>query len=376
MRLAHIAATDNADPDLCHPAAPPNSGCNRLQGGYLQCDLSGQETKAGGESLAVEKLLTGIRQNRFLVVGRAGIDFFTDAGVALEQAERVTVDLGGSAANTAAGICKQGGQAALVTRVSDDGVGSYCVNRLRHYGVETQYVSRVGGEYRNSLAVYESVVDGHRNIIYRNGAADFQMDDNDVDAVDYKAYGALITAGTVFAAEPSRSAAFRAASLARAAGLPVIFDVDYRPYSWPSAEVASEVLTRAAEVSDMVVGNDEEFGFMAGGYDQGLDAARALAKARTVIYKMGGDGAVTLHDGAEIRTGIYPVTPVKPVGAGDSFMAGLLTALASGHDMQTALLRGSASASVTVSRPGCAPAIPDTATLEAFLAEHPGPTQP
>ena len=47
----------------------------------------------------------------------------------------------------------------------------------------------------------------------------------------------------LLAAEPSRSAAFRAFDLARAAGLPLIFDVDYRPYSWPSAQVAAEVCT-------------------------------------------------------------------------------------------------------------------------------------
>ena len=55
-------------------------------------------------------LLDGIRQNNFIFVGRAGIDFFTDAGVRVEDAERVSVDLGGSAANTAAGICKLGGK--------------------------------------------------------------------------------------------------------------------------------------------------------------------------------------------------------------------------------------------------------------------------
>ena len=97
----------------------------------------------------------------------------------------------------------------------------------------------VGGEYRNSLAFYESVVEDHRNVIYRNGAADFQMDIGDVEAVDYSAYGALITAGTVFAAEPSREAAFHAIELGKKAGLPIIFDVDYRPYSWPSPEVAA-----------------------------------------------------------------------------------------------------------------------------------------
>ena len=138
-------------------------------------------------------LLDGIAQNNFVIVGRAGIDFFTDAGVKIEDAERVTVDLGGSSANIGAGICKLGGKAALVTRVSDDSIGSYCINRLQHYGVDTTYVGTIGGEYRNSLAVYESVVEDHRNVIYRNGAADFQMDSADVSAVDYSAYGALIT---------------------------------------------------------------------------------------------------------------------------------------------------------------------------------------
>jgi 5-dehydro-2-deoxygluconokinase len=323
-------------------------------------------------------LLDGIQQNNFLIVGRAGIDFFTDAGVILEDAERMTVDLGGSSANIGAGICKLGGAAALVTRVSDDSIGSYCTKRLQHYGVDTRYVRAVGGEFRNSLAVYESVTENHRNVIYRNGAADFEMTEADVADVAYADYGALITAGTVFAAEPSRSATFKSFELAKKAGLPIIFDVDYRPYSWPSAEVAADVLSRAAAQCDMIVGNDEEFGFMAGDYAKGLEKARNLSEngVQIVIYKMGGDGAITFSEGQEIRTGIYPVEALKPVGAGDSFMSGLLTSLADGHDLKTAILRGSACASVTVSRPGCAPALPNSEELNAFLAEHPGPKEP
>ncbi len=321
-------------------------------------------------------LIDGIKANNFVVVGRAGIDLYTDPGVATEDAETVTVGLGGSSANIAAGICKLGGQASLVTRVSDDSIGSYCIGQLKRYGVGTDYVTPVGGEYRNSLAFYESRVDGHRNVIYRNGAADFQMDAADVAAVDYGRFGALITAGTVFAAEPSRSATFDAFERAKAAGLPIIFDVDYRPYSWPSAQVAEEVLSRAAAASDMIVGNDEEFGFMAGGIEKGLAKARALAEstATIVVYKMGEKGAVTFADGAEIHTGIWPVEALKPTGAGDSFMAGLVTGIAQGQDLKEAILRGSACASITVSRPGCAPAMADTPTLEQFMADHPGPT--
>jgi len=323
-------------------------------------------------------LLTGIKQNNFLVIGRAGMDFFPDPpGTKTEEATNFQSGLGGSAANTAAGICRFGGKAALVTSVSDDSIGRYCVNQLKNYGVDPTHVKPVGGEYRNSLAVYESRVADHQTVIYRNGAADFQMTNADVEAVDYTKYGALITAGTVFAAEPSRTAAFHAFDLARAAGLPIIFDVDYRPYSWPSPQVAEEVLSKAASLSDMIVGNDEEFGFMAGDISKGLAKAKNLARrsATLVIYKMGEKGAVTFHDGQEITTGIYKVDALKPTGAGDSFMAGLMAAIAAGHDLKTSLHRGSACAAIVVGKPGCAPALPDTKELEEFLSRHPGPTE-
>ena len=324
-------------------------------------------------------LLESIAKNRFVVFGRAGMDLFADPpNTKAEEASQFRADLGGSSANICAGLCKLGGAAALVTSVSDDAAGRFCLNRLAHYGVDTRYVRSIGGEFRTSLAVYESCTEDFQNVIYRNGASDFQVTDADVDAVDYAGFGAMITAGTVLAAEPSRSATFRAMEHARSHGLPVIFDIDYRPYSWPSPQVAADVLSRAGTASDMIVGNDEEFGFMAGDYAQGLDMARRLAEqsGRIVIYKKGAGGAVTFADGAELPTGIYPVEALKPVGAGDSFLAGTLSAIAAGHDLASAVLRGSACASITVSRPGCAPAMPTPDDLQAFLARHPGPTIP
>ncbi len=323
------------------------------------------------------RLLEGIRQNCFVVLGRAGMDFFADPiGVRSVDAETFRADLGGSSANICVGICRFGGAASLVTSVSDDAVGRFCLNKLRGYGVETRHVRSVGGECRTSLAVYESVIEDFQNVIYRNDAADFQVTVEDVEAVDYRPFGAAVTTGTVFAAEPSRGATFRAFELAKAAGLPVIFDIDYRPYSWPSPEVAAEVLSRAGAASDMIVGNDEEFGFMAGDMALGRKKAEDLANegAEIVIYKMGEKGAVTFAGGEEIRTGVYPVTALKPNGAGDSFMAGLLTGLAAGQPLREAVLRGSACAAIVVAKPGCAPSMPDEAQLAAFLAEHPGPT--
>ena len=220
----------------------------------------------------------------FLVIGRVGMDVIIDPpGTPVAEASAAQIDIGGSSANIAVGLVKLGHRASLVTTVSADSVAKFAVAKLQAYGVETRHIREVGGEYRLSLAVYDSRIEGHTNTIYRNGAADFQMDREDVDGIDYPAFQALITAGTVFAAEPSRAAAFAAFDKARAAGLPVIFDVDYRPYSWPSAEVASDVLSRAGAAADVIIGKDDEFGFMAGDYDKGLDKARELATGGRLV---------------------------------------------------------------------------------------------
>ena len=322
-------------------------------------------------------VLDGIAKRNFLVIGRVGMDLSPEPpGARTADATHMMVSMGGSSANIAVGLVKFGCKAALVTSVSDDAIGWYCLNQLDHYGVDKTHVKSIRGEERTSLAVYESRIKEHQSVIYRNNAADFRMSVGDVETIDYGTYGALITTGTVFAAEPSRSAAFRAFELARAAGLSIIFDVDYRPYSWPSRQVAEDVLLRAGALSDVIVGNDEEFGFMAGDIAKGLDKARELAgtTAKIVVYKKGPQGAVTLVDGKEMSTGIYPVTALKPTGAGDSFMAGFLAGLSEGRPMQEAVMRGSACASIVVAKPGCAPAMPDTTELAAFLATHPGPT--
>jgi len=318
-----------------------------------------------------------LAKNKFAVIGRAGMDFYPEPpGTKIEEASQFSTGLGGSSANICVAITKQGGKASLITCVSDDAVGRFCLNQLRSYGIDTTHVRSVGGEARNSLAVSESRVEDHQTVIYRNGAADFEMTASDVTSVDYSSYAALITTGTVLAAEPSRSAAFRAFELAKASGVPLIFDIDYRPYSWVSAEDAAQTYSRAGALCDIVIGNDVEFGFMAGDYDRGLAKARELASstATIVIFKMGEKGAITITKDSEITTGIYPVDALKPVGAGDSFMGGFIASLASGHDLETSVLRGSASASMVVSRVGCAPAMPSTEELDHFLASHAGPT--
>ena len=323
--------------------------------------------------------LSRLKGKRFLVLGRAGMDLYPDPpGTRTQDAVQFFACLGGSSGNIAAALARQGARVSLIAKLSDDAIGRFTRAELAKYGIDDAYVGMASGDARTTLAFAETRVQDHQSVLYRNGAADFSLCVDDVAAVDFAAFDALIATGTALAVEPSRGATLRAFDLARAAGVPVILDIDYRPYSWRSADEAAAVYAGAAALCDVVIGNDVEFGVLAGSVAKGLARAQEIAasSAQIVVYKMGEDGAVTFAGGVEHRTGVYPVKALKPTGAGDAFMGSFICALANGIGLREAVLRGSAAAAIVVGRVGCAPAMPTLAELDDFLAQHAGPTEP
>ena len=317
-------------------------------------------------------MLERLRHNSFLVVGRAGLDLYADPpGTEIENAGGFQAALGGSAANIAVAITLQGGTCSLLTAASDDAVGRYTVKALRGYGVDTSYVRTVGGEARNSLAVVETRAENCQSVIYRNGAADFEISEADATSIDYRKFGAVIVTGTALAREPSRSATLKALELARAAGAVTIIDIDYRPYSWRSKEEAQQLCSQAAGQCDIIVGNDDEFTVLAGGADS-LQQAEDLASEldRIVVHKMGEKGCVTFAAGKRYDTPVYAVKALKPTGAGDGFMGGFIAGLVAGADVSDAVRRGAATAAIVVTKVGCAPAMPDTNAVHDFMRKH------
>lgn len=321
----------------------------------------------------MERLLHRLRLNRFVVLGRVGMDLYADPpGTRIDEARAYFPAIGGSAGNIAVALARQGSGAELLSCVSDDAVGRYCLSELRGYGVGTRHVRAVSGGARTSLAVTETIASGCQTVLYRNGAADFALDMDDVGAVDFDGVAGLVVTGTALAADPSRRAAFAAMARARAAGAVVVLDLDYRAYSWASPAEAADVCRKGAGAADVVVGNDDEFGLLAGSHDHGRAYAAALPAqgAALSIYKRGHLGCETFTRDGQFETPIFPVTALKPTGAGDGFMGGLLSGLAAGHGIPAAVRRGAATAALIVAGIGCAPASPDTATLDAFIARH------
>ena len=319
--------------------------------------------------MSLEFLISKIQQNNFLLIGRAGVDIYPDPpGTKTENAINYVTHLGGSSANMGVQLTKYGGSCSLLTRVSNDSLGKYVLNQLDYYGVKKSLIKLEDNESRTSFAVVETTVKDHQSIIYRHKAADLFLNKKDIDSANIKNYGCILVTGTSLAAEPSRTSVLYALEIAKSNNIPVIMDIDYRPYTWESEMKAKEIYNTAIGNCSGVIGNDDEFAVLSGNYSKGLEYAKKLSsKSDLVIYKMGEKGSITYANNKEIIKGIFSVKPLKPTGAGDAFMGSFLGALLKNYDLEKSLEIGSAAAAIVVTKVGCAPAMPDLEEVIEFM---------
>ena len=322
--------------------------------------------------MSLEFLISKIQKNNFLLIGRAGVDIYPDPpGTKTENANKYVTHLGGSSANMGVQLTKYGGSCSLLTRVSNDALGKFAINQLNSYGVKSDLVKLEDNESRISFAIVESTIVDHQSIIYRHKASDLFLNKNDIENSNLQNYECILITGTSLAAEPSRSAVLYALKLAKEKKIPVIMDIDYRPYTWESEDKAKEIYNLACDYCSGIIGNDDEFAILSGNYDYGLSYAKKISRnCDLVIYKMGEKGSITFANDKEIQRGIFPVKPLKPTGAGDAFMGSLIGAILKNYDLQKAIEIGSAAAAIVVTKVGCAPAMPDLDEVLDFMKNN------
>ena len=267
-------------------------------------------------------------RDRFLVLGRAGMDLYADPpGTPIEAATRFICRpwrVGGQHRRGpgAAGVPRR----RLLTCVSDDAVGRFCLAELDRYGIDRPMCALSAARRAPRWPWSKPALDDCQSVIYRNGAADFALTAADVEAVDF---ARLRGAGHHRHGACRRAVAQRHAcapsTRARAAGVPVIFDIDYRPYSWASRRRgrarSARRPPRCATSSSAMTSNSASWRATRARARHGAQPGRAQARDRRL--QDGRKGAVTFAARPRVATGIYPITALKPTGAGDGFMGGL-----------------------------------------------------
>lgn len=312
-----------------------------------------------------------------VLLGRAAVDLNpTDMYMPLSKSTTYKKYLGGSPANIAVGLARLGKKCGFFGRISDDQFGDFVIEEFSREGVDVSRIKRctkgekLGLTFTEVLSTQESSI-----LMYRSDIADLSLSVEDIDEAYIKGAKALLISGTALAQSPSREAALKAVMLARRTHTPVIFDIDYRAYTWKNADEISVYYSLVAREASIILGSREEYDLTESLVkdktdDKGSAAYWFSHNAKLVIIKHGKEGSIAYtHGGGSFRIKPFPVEPLKGFGGGDGYASAFLFGLLENRDIMDALELGSASASILVGSHGCSCFMPTLEELQAFMTE-------
>lgn len=316
------------------------------------------------------------REFDLIAIGRACIDLnAVEYNRPMEETMTFRKYVGGSPANIAIGTAKLGLKSGFIGKLADDQHGRYIKQYMADVGVDTSNMVFDTEGRKTGLAFTEILSPTECSILmYRDEVADLYLDPSEVSEEYIKQAKMLLVSGTALAKSPSREAVLKAIKLAKKNDVKVVFELDYRGYTWTSAEETSIYYSLVAELSDVVIGTRDEFDVLenveAG---KNEDTINYLFKhsPELIVIKHGVDGSYAYtKDGQTFEGKAYKTQVLKTFGAGDSYASAFIYALVNGKDITTALKYAAASASIVVSRHSSSDAMPTVAEIEQLIAER------
>lgn len=332
-----------------------------------------------------------------ITMGRSSIDLYSnDVGAPFTEIASFAAYVGGCPTNIAVGARRLGLNTALLTAVGADSVGEFILAFLRREGVETAYIPTKPGTRSSAVVLGIEPPDKFPLTFYRENCADISLTIDDVLAAPIAQARALLISGTGLSKEPSRSATLFAAELARAAGVSVALDIDFRPDQWHDPRAFGVAVRSCLPLVDIVLGTEDEInaallrdtGAMQLTHSQVSDtkvAGDVDAAIRTLLgygpkvllQKRGAEGArvhLRRDDGGiePIDAPGYPVEVANILGAGDAFAAGALYGFVKGWGWRKAARLGAACGAIVVTRHGCANFTPTMDEVLAFVQSRGG----
>ncbi|KAH8483221.1 hypothetical protein H0E87_027845 [Populus deltoides] len=289
--------------------------------------LSFQSKALGGDGFPETK-------DSSLVVcfGEMLIDFVpTISGLSLADAPAFKKAPGGAPANVAVGIARLGGSSAFIGKVGEDEFGYMLAEILKENNVNSEGM-RFDPGARTALAFVTLRSDGEREFMfYRNPSADMLLQEAELD-LDLIRKAKIFHYGSIsLITEPCKSAHIAAAKAAKDAGVVLSYDPNLRLPLWPSAESAREGILSIWDTADIIKISEEEISFLTKGEDPYDDAVvRKLCHPnhKLLLVTEGPEGCRYYTKEFNGRVKGLKVDAVDTTGAGDAFVAGILSQLA------------------------------------------------
>ncbi len=271
------------------------------------------------------------------------------------RGQRFSSCLGGKGANQAVAAARLGARVALAARIGLREQGAVLLEQLRAEGVDVHWVQQPADETPGVALIVVGAEDGENQIVTVAGSNAMVG----ADLVEHLPLAGL--RWLVAQQELPIHALRRAFSRAREAGVRTLLNAA------PFREEGRELLP----LCDVLVVNEGEAAALLGRSEDPAAAAAALRALgpTAVLVSLGSAGCVWADAQQVLSMPARAVRAVDTVGAGDTLVGALVTALSEGQPLPEALRFAQAAAAWAVARTGVQDAMPRRTELQAWLEE-------
>jgi 2-dehydro-3-deoxygluconokinase len=261
-------------------------------------------------------------------IGETMLRLSVSAGERLEMAGQMAAQPGGAESNVITLLARLGLRAAWCGALPDSALGRLAANHLRMAGVDLDGVAWRPDDRMGVYFVEFATPPRATQVIYdRTDSCAARLKTTDVAWTHLLNTHLLhLTGITPALSASSLEITVDALQRARAASIPVSFDVNFRAKLWSTAQ-AAHILTPLIEGVDLLFcskGDAERLFALDAPPEAAIQQLAARTRARLTVMSTGDDGVlawdgVTLH-----RQAAMPTVVLDRTGAGDALAAGVI----------------------------------------------------
>jgi 2-dehydro-3-deoxygluconokinase len=306
--------------------------------------------------------VTSTARYDFLTLGETLIRLSPPGVQRLDQARLFEVGVGGSELNVACLLARLGRRAAWVSRLPEGPLGRIVDGEARRHGVDMSLVKWV--EARQGLMFFEAgPPPRNARVIYdrkNSAAAGMALGDADWQILVAASRRVHLSGITPALSENCKALVLEVAALAGRAGTKLSYDLNYRATLTTPRE-AQAVLAAVAPHLELFIVAERDAQHVLGFSEAGERLAEAVAARYGVPLvaltrpPAADTGDLVLARGRLYEAPRYPVEIVDRIGAGDSFVGGLIHGLLdveAGGDLERAVRLAAYAAAIGLATPG------------------------
>ena len=286
---------------------------------------------------------------------------------------------GGAPANVAVAAARLGADSAFIGKVGQDYYGGFLRSTLEENGVDVSGML-IDSDAPTTLAVVSVSETGERSFsFYRRNCADTLLNSEEISGELLGNTRFLHFGSVSLTDDPARTATLFAAQRAKELGAVVTYDPNYRANLWNSEAEAVERMKSVLDFVDILKISDEELPLLTG-TDDPEEGTRQLCEQygiSLILLTMGPDGAYYRRGDETGKADGFKVKVADTNGAGDTFFGAFLSRMAalglyrpeelSKEQLFESVRTANLAASLTTSRHGAIPAMPNLKELEEKL---------